>query len=264
MISASTPMICTGTHVTYKRAKKIFSRCSCARRTFEAYRYACAASCEYTVFLLVCTHVGDKHMWQAKQSCHWWDCNVQGACASMPMLAPRALNYLLTAASRMGHWQGQKPAPTTRRAQPSEQLRHAAMLSLQKPGTARKQAEDVLSHQESGTPRGTMTKLPITNAVTSRQVQLDRSMYTCKKACWRIALALYSTPHSRQLLQSVLIRGYPWKCSRDFAVSLGSFLTSCDLGDFFGSPAMSVVALSNAWSRLAETQGNRADKLRNN
>ena len=65
----------------------------------------------------------------------------------------------------------------------------------------RKQAEDVLSHQESGTPRGTMTKLPITNAVTSRQVQLDRSMYTCKKACWRIALALYSTPHSRQLLQ---------------------------------------------------------------
>ena len=137
MISASTPMICTGTHVTYKRAKKIFSRCSCARR-FEAYRYACAASCEYTVFLLVCTHVGDKHMWQAKQSCHWWDCNVQGACASMPMLAPRALNYLLTAASRMGHWQGQKPAPTTRRAQPSEQLRHAAMLSLQKRGTARK------------------------------------------------------------------------------------------------------------------------------
>ena len=72
MISESTPMICTGTHVTYKRAKKIFSRCSCARR-FEAYRYACAASCEYTVFLLVCTHVGDKHMWQAKQSCHWWD-----------------------------------------------------------------------------------------------------------------------------------------------------------------------------------------------
>ena len=66
---------------------------------------------------------------------------------------------------------------------------------------ASKQAEDVLSHQESGTPRGTMTKLPITNAVTSRQVQLDRSMYTCKKACWRIALALYSTPHSRQLLQ---------------------------------------------------------------
>ena len=129
---------------------------------------------------------------------------------------------------------------------------------------ASKQAEDVLSHQESGTPRGTMTKLPITNAVTSRQVQLDRSMYTCKKACWRIALALYSTPHSRQLLQSVLIRGYPWKCSRDFAVSLGSFLTWCDLGDFFGSPAMSVVALSNAWSRLAETQGNRADKLRNN
>ena len=125
---------------------------------------------------------------------------------------------------RMGHWQGQKPAPTTRRAQPSEQLRHAAMLSLQKRGTARKQAEDVLSHQESGTPRGTMTKLPITNAVTSRQVQLDRSMYTCKKACWRIALALYSTPHSRQLLQSVLIRGYPWKCSRDFAISLGSKL----------------------------------------
>ena len=129
----------------------------------------------------------------------------------------------------------------------------------------RAQAEDALSHQESGTPRGTMTKLPITNAVTSRQVQLDRSMYTCKKACWRIALALYSTPHSRQLLKSVLIRGYPWKCSRDFAVSLGSFLTWCDLGDFFfGSPAMSVVALSNAWSRLAETQGNRADKLRNN
>ena len=29
--------------------------------------------------------------------------------------------------------------PTTRRAQPSEQLRHAAMLSLQKRGTARKQ-----------------------------------------------------------------------------------------------------------------------------
>ena len=119
-------------------------------------------------------------------------CSAQGACTSMPMLAPRALNHLLTAASRMGHWQGQNP-PTTRRAQPSEQLRHAAMLSLQKRGTARKQAEDVLSHQESGTPRGTMTKLPITNAVTSRQVQLDRSMYTCKKACWRIALALYIT-----------------------------------------------------------------------
>ena len=101
------------------------------------YRYACADSCEYTVFLLVCTHVGDKHMWQSKQSCHWWDCNAQGACASMPMLAPRARNYLLTAASRMGHWQGQNP-PTTRRAQPSEQLRHAAMLSLQKRGTARK------------------------------------------------------------------------------------------------------------------------------
>ena len=113
------------------------------------------------MFLLVCIHVGDKHMWQAKQSCHWWDCNAKGACASMPMLAPRALNYLLTAASRIGHWQGQKPAPSTRRAQPSEQLRHAAMLSLQRRGTARKQAEDVLSHQESGTPRGTMTKLPI-------------------------------------------------------------------------------------------------------
>ena len=113
-----------------------FSRCSCARR-FEAYRYACADSCEYTLFLLVCTHVGDKHMWQSKQSCHWWDCNAQGACTSMPMLAPRARNYLLTAASRMGHWQGQNP-PSTRRAQPSEQLRHAAMLSLQKRGTARK------------------------------------------------------------------------------------------------------------------------------
>ena len=48
------------------------------------------------------------------------------------------------------------------------------------------------------------------------------------------------------------------------AVRLGSYLTWCDLGDFFfGYPAMSVVALSNAWSRLAKTQGNRADKLRN-
>ena len=46
-------------------------------------------------------------------------------------------NYSLAKASRMGHWQGQNP-PTTRRAQPSEQLRHAAMLSLQKRGTARK------------------------------------------------------------------------------------------------------------------------------
>ena len=49
-----------------------FSRCSCARR-LEAYLYACADSCEYTVFLLVCTHVGGKHTSQSKQSCHWWE-----------------------------------------------------------------------------------------------------------------------------------------------------------------------------------------------
>ena len=35
-------------------------------------------------------------MWQSKQSCHWWDCNAQGACTSMPMLVQRALNNLLT------------------------------------------------------------------------------------------------------------------------------------------------------------------------
>ena len=46
------------------------------------------------------------------------------------------------------------------------------MLSLQKRGTARKQAEDVLSHQESGTPRGTMTKLPI------MLLQVDKSSLT--------------------------------------------------------------------------------------
>ena len=40
----------------------------------------------------------------------------------------------------------------------------------------------VLSHQESGTPRGTMTKLSIMNAVTSRQVQLDRSTHARKRA----------------------------------------------------------------------------------
>ena len=77
------------------------------------------------------------HTSQSKQICHWWDNNAQGACTSMPMLTPRALNYSLAETSRMGHWQGQNP-PTTRRAQPSEQLRHAAMLSLQKHGTARK------------------------------------------------------------------------------------------------------------------------------
>ena len=58
--------------------------------------YVCAESCDCTVFLLVCTHVGDKHMWQSKQSCHWWDCSAQGACTSMPMLVQRALNNLLT------------------------------------------------------------------------------------------------------------------------------------------------------------------------
>ena len=116
-----------------------FSRCSCARR-FDAYRYVCVYVLTHVSAQCFCSYA---LMWETDtcgQSCHWWDCNAQGACASMPMLAPRALNYLLTAASRMGHWQGQKPAPTTRRAQPSEQLRHAAMLSLQKRGTARKQA----------------------------------------------------------------------------------------------------------------------------
>ena len=87
------------------------------------------------------------------------------------------------------------------------------------------------------------------NAVTSRQVQLDRSTHARKRAGGSL---WHCTPHSRQLLQSVLIRFYPWKCSRDFAISLGSFLTWCDLGDF-DSPAISV-ALSNALSRLAETQ----------
>ena len=53
-------------------------------------------------------------MWQSKQSCHWWDCNAQGACTSMPMLVPRALNNLLNTSSRMGHWQGQKPAVNTK------------------------------------------------------------------------------------------------------------------------------------------------------
>jgi hypothetical protein len=47
----------------------------------------------------VCTHVGDKHMWQWLQSCHWWDCNAQGACTCMPMRVPRALNNLLTSSS---------------------------------------------------------------------------------------------------------------------------------------------------------------------
>ena len=89
------------------------------------------------------------------------------------------------------------------------------------------------------------------NAVTSRQVQLDRSTHARKRAGGSL---WHCTPHSRQLLQSVLIRFYPWKCSRDFAISLGSFLTWCDLGDF-DSPAISV-ALSKALSRLAETQGN--------
>ena len=52
----------------------------------------------------------------------------------------------------------------------------------------RAQVEDALSHQESGTPTGTMTKLPI------MLLQVDKSSeYTCKKACWRIALALYTT-----------------------------------------------------------------------
>ena len=89
------------------------------------------------------------------------------------------------------------------------------------------------------------------NAVASRQVQLDRSTHARKRAgrsLW------HCTPRSRQLLQSVLIRFHPWKCSRDFAISLGSFLTWCDLGDF-DSPAISV-ALSNALARLEETQGN--------
>ena len=187
-------------------------------------------------------------MWQCKQSCHWWDCNAQGACTSMPMLAPRALNYLLTAASRMGHWQGQNP-PTTRRAQPSKQLRHAAMLSLQKRGTARKPkmcAEPPRVWYTEGHNDKTAH-----DAVTSRQVQLDRSTHARKRAGGSL---WHCTPHSRQLLQSVLIRFYPWKCSRDIAISLGSFLTWCDLGDF-DSPAISV-ALSKAWSRLAETQGN--------
>ena len=187
-------------------------------------------------------------MWQCKQSCHWWDCNAQGACASMPMLAPRARNYLLTAASRMGRWQGQNP-PSTRRAQPSEQLRHAAMLSLQKRGAARKQK------MRAEPPRVWYTEghndKTAHNAVTSRQVQLDRSTHARKLAGGSL---WHCTPHSRQLLQSVLIRFHPWKCSRDFAISLGSFLTWCDLGDF-DSPAISV-ALSKALSRLAETQGN--------
>ena len=134
------------------------------------------------------------HVWQSKRSCNWWD----SATLKVLVLPCSCLHQelLTTCLPQHQEWDTgrARTLPTTRRAQPSEPLRHAAMLSLQKRGTARKQAskqaEDVLSHQESGTPRGTMTKLPITNAVTSRQVQLDRSMYTCKKACWRIALAL--------------------------------------------------------------------------
>jgi hypothetical protein len=63
-------------------------------------------------------------MWQSKQSCHWWDCNVQGACTFMPMFVPSALNNLLTSPSRMGHWQGQKPAVNTK-SSAQQQLRHA-------------------------------------------------------------------------------------------------------------------------------------------
>ena len=82
-------------------------------------------------------------------------------------------------------------------------------------------------------------------------LQVDKSSVTgvCTHARKRAGGSLWHcTPHSRQLLQSVLIRSYSWKRARDFAISLGSFLTWCDLGDF-GSPAISV-ALSKAWSRL--------------
>ena len=122
------------------------------------------------MFLLVCPHVGDKHMWQSKQSCHWWDCNAQGACTSMPMLAPRALNYLLTAASRMGHSQGQKPADNTKSS--AQRTTSTCCHVVASETWHRAQAEDVLSHQESGTPRGTMTKLPI------MLLQVDKSSLT--------------------------------------------------------------------------------------
>ena len=187
-------------------------------------------------------------MWQSKQSCHWWDCNAQGACASMPMLAPRARNYLLTAASRMGHWQGQKPADNTKSSaqRTTSTCCHVVASENAAPRASRRCAEPPRVWYTEGHNDKTAH-----NAVTSRQVQLDRSTHARKRAGGSL---WHCTPHSRQLLQAVLIRFHPWKCSRDFASSLGSFLTWCDLGDF-DSPAISV-ALSKAWSRLAETQGN--------
>ena len=94
-----------------------------------------------------------------------WEISQRTACAHK---SPR---YSLVETSRMGNWQGQNP-PTTRRAQPSEQLRHAAMLSLQKRGTARK------PKMRAEPPRVWYTEghndKTAHNAGTSRQVQAEQ------------------------------------------------------------------------------------------
>ena len=140
-------------------------------------------------------------MWQSKQSCHWWDCNAQGACTSMPMLVPRA-----QPSEQLRIKNGTLAGPETCRQH--EELSPANNFDMLpccrfRNVAPRASRRCVLSHQESGTPRGTLSKLLIINAVTSRQVQLDRiCTHTRKRAGGSL---WHCTPHSRQLLQSVFV-----------------------------------------------------------